>query len=81
MIINKRKDKFYSGEDMNERRIPLLKGVLAIKAISQRDFAGYLGVSEPTLSNYCRGITILSLEMKKRIAEALGMTVEEIFPE
>lgn len=49
--------------------------------LSQEELAGKAGISRVSLGNYERGDRVPSIEAAKRIADALGMSLSEIYDE
>lgn len=55
-----------------------LKYLMAIKEISQKELADAIGVSQPAVSAYISGISNPRMSTLLKIADALGVGIEEI---
>lgn len=51
------------------------------KGLSQKDLANILGVSQSAISKYETGVALPSLNTARKIASALGCTIDELFGE
>ena len=57
-----------------------IKSLLALKKITVTSIAKNIGVSQPSVSLTIKGTTVSS-RIRAAIAEALGLTVSEIWPD
>ena len=55
-----------------------LKMLLEQRNKEQKDLAEAVGVSEASVSNWCKGYKIPSLPVAARVAEYLGVTVNDL---
>ena len=58
-----------------------LKELMESKSITQAELAVVAGVSEAGMSYFVRGVKQPSLAVAKRIADKLGVTVDELLTE
>lgn len=58
-----------------------LKELMESKSITQAELADVAGVSEAGMSYFVRGVKQPSLAVAKRIADKLGVTVDELLIE
>lgn len=58
-----------------------LKEVLSEKGVTSAELAGRVGVSKATVSNLINNKTMPSLDTLKKIADALGVEMWELFTE
>lgn len=58
-----------------------LKEVLSEKGVTSAELAGIVGVSKATVSNLINNKTMPSLDTLKKIADALGVEMWELFTE
>ena len=58
-----------------------LKELMESKSITQAELADVAGVSEAGMSYFVRGVKQPSLAVAKRIADKLGVTVDELLTE
>lgn len=57
----------------------LLPRILKKAKLSQAEFAYRVGMSESTISHYANNRRIMSLENAKIIANALGLTIDDLY--
>lgn len=55
-----------------------LKELMESKSITQAEMADVAGVTEASMSYFVRGVKQPSLAVAKRIADKLGVTVDEL---
>lgn len=58
-----------------------LKELMESRSVSQKELADVAGVSEAGMSYFVRGVKQPSLAVAKRIADKLGVTVDELLIE
>jgi transcriptional regulator with XRE-family HTH domain len=58
-----------------------LRSIMALRGISQRDFASRIGMSYPYVNKVLQGIYSPPLKTCEHMAETLGMTVSEMILE
>lgn len=56
-----------------------IKEIIKEKNLKVSDIADTMGIAQPSLSNLINGKTKPSLDMLERIAEALNVSVKELF--
>ena len=67
------------GENMGEQFAERLRERLTCLGLSQKDFAGQLGVTEATVSRYLKGERRPSLNVINKIAKILNTTPDYLF--
>lgn len=58
-----------------------LKELMESRSVTQKELADVAGVSEAGMSYFVRGVKQPSLAVAKRIADKLGVTVDELLTE
>ena len=57
-----------------------LKLVMYNKNMTQAQLCRATGIAYPQLNTYCNGVNVPGRRIKKILADALGVSVKEIFP-
>lgn len=58
-----------------------LKELMESRSVTQKELADVAGVSEAGMSYFARGVKQPSLAVAKRIADRLGVTVDDLIAE
>lgn len=72
------KNMMYNRKNPRERNVSKLEQARINKGLTQRALSEALGIKQPRLSEYERGIHVPSATMAVRIAEVLGVDVKDV---